>query len=389
MSRTSVAHPGAALRVSLQPCPDPAALAPEWRALQAQAEPSFFTGWTWIGCWLAHLEASSRPVLARVHLGQELVGLGVLVPQRVRRLRGWPSVALHLHATGQRERDDITVEHNGWLVRRGLAEAVQAAVATQLWALAPGVDQVCLPGVSQGHDGWRAAPPPVACVRETSEPAFRVDLSALRAAGQDYLSTLGGQTRPTVRRSLRLYEGLGALSLTPAADVPQALQFLDRLKHFHQTAWTARGLPGAFANPLFERFHRRLIASAWPAGEVQLLRVAAGSAEVGYLYNFVEGGQVLAYQSGFHFGLTQRNHHPGLVTHALAVQRALDQGLDGYDFLAGEARYKRQLSHQTYAIASFTLHRPSLGLRLEQAWRRVRGRLSWPAAAGASRATPS
>jgi CelD/BcsL family acetyltransferase involved in cellulose biosynthesis len=330
-----------------------------------------------------------QPVLGRVHLVGEVVGLGVLVPQRLRRLRWWPSAALHLHATGQRERDDITVEHHGWLVRRGLAQAVQAAVAQQLWALAPRVDQVRLPGVSAGHEGWRAAPPPVDCVRELSEPAYRVDLSALRASGQDYLSTLGGQTRSTVRRSLRLYEGLGTMNVTQAEDLTQALEFLDRLKHFHQTAWTARGLPGAFANPLFERFHRRLIATAWPAGQVQLLRVAAGSAEIGYLYNFVEGGQVLAYQSGFHFGLTQRNHHPGLVTHALAVMRALDQGLDGYDFLAGEARYKQQLSHQTYPMTSFTLHRPSLGLRLERAWHRVRGRLGRPALVEASPSTAS
>jgi hypothetical protein len=110
---------------------------------------------------------------------------------------------------------------------------------------------------------------------------------------------------------------------------------------------------------------------------------------VGYLYNFVEAGQMLAYQSGFHFGLTERNHHPGLVTHALAVQQALDAGLDGYDFLAGQARYKQQLSHQTYAVATFTLHRPSLGLRLEQAWHRVRARFAPPATASASPSTPS
>lgn len=392
MNRTvaapSTPAPATALRVSLLPCPAPAALAPEWRALQAQAEPRFFTGWTWIGCWLEHLEASVRPQLVRVHLGDEVVGLGVLVPQRLRRLRCWPSRALHLHATGQRQQDDITVEHNGWLVRRGLAEAVQAAVATQIWALAPEVDQLRLPGVAADHEGWRAAPPPVACVRELSEPAYRVDLSALRAPPREYLSTLGAQTRSTVRRSLRLYEGLGTLRLTPAGDLAQALHFLDRLKHFHQAAWTARGLPGAFANPLFDHFHRRLIAAAFPAGLVQMLRVAAGSAEVGYLYNFVEGGQVMSYQSGFHFGLTGRNHHPGLVTHMLAVQRALDQGLDAYDFLAGEARYKQQLSNQTYAMTHFTLHRPSLGLRLEQAWRQVRIRFNQPALEGAPPSSP-
>ena len=389
MSRPTGLRDSPQLQVSLTACPAPEDLAPQWRELQAQAEPNFFTGWTWIGCWLDHLDPAHQPALVRVHLGQELVGLAVLVPQRARRLRWWPSHALHLHATGQRQWDDITVEHNGWLVRRGLEEQVQAAVASQLWALAPSVDQVCLPGVSADHERWRDAPPPVACVRETSEPAYRVDLSPVRTSGQSFLDTLGAQTRSTVRRSLRLYQGLGEVLISAAADLPQALQFLDRLKHFHQMGWSARGQPGAFANPMFERFHQRLLAAAWPAGQVQLLRVTAGREEVGYLYNFVEGGQMLAYQSGFHFALTERNHHPGLVTHALAVQHALDAGLDSYDFLAGEARYKQQLSHQTYAMATFTLHRPSLGLRLEQAWRGVRARFTPPASALPSPSTHS
>ena len=388
MSQASGIHEDPGLQVSLTLCPAPQDLAPEWRALQAQAEPNFFTGWTWIHCWLEHLGPAHQPTLVRVHSEMGLVGLAVLVPQRARRLGVWPSQALHLHATGQRERDDITVEHNGWLTRRGWAEQVQMAVAAQLWALAPAVDQVCLPGVSAGHERWRTVAPPVACVRERTEPAYRVDLSALRTSGRTYLATLGTNTRSAVRRSLRLYEDLGALGLSQAADVSQGLQFLDRLKHFHQTAWNARGQPGAFANPLFERFHRRLVASALPAGQVQLLRLTAGSAEVGYLYNFVEGGQVLTYQSGFHFKLTARNHHPGLVTHALAVQRALDAGLDGYDFMAGLAPYKQQLSHQTYAMANFTLHRPSLGLWLEQTWRRVRGRFKAPVGAPSSPTTP-
>ena len=389
MSRPTGLRDSPQLQVSLTACPAPQDLAPRWRELQAQAEPSFFTGWTWIGCWLEHLDPAHRPALVRVHLGQELVGLAVLVPQRARRLRWWPSHVLHLHATGQRQWDDITVEHNGWLVRRGLEAQVQAAVASQLWALAPSVDQVCLPGVAAGHERWRDAPPPVACVREMSEPAYRVDLSSVRASGRAFLDTVGAPTRAAVRRSLRLYQGLGEVRISPAGDLPQALQFLERLKDFHQRTWTARGQPGAFANPRFERFHRRLIAAAWPVGQVQLLRVTAGSAEVGYLYNFVEAGQMLAYQSGFHFGLTERNHHPGLVTHALAVQQALDAGLDGYDFLAGQARYKQQLSHQTYTMATFTLHRPSLGLWLERAWRSVRARFTPPASASAPPSTPS
>lgn len=361
------------LKVSLQPCPAPGQLALEWRVLEAQAEPNFFTGWTWMACWLAHLRPAQRPCLVRVHDGPELVGLGVVVQQATRRLRWWPSRALHLHATGTSMQDDITIEHNGWLARSDLVAQVEAAVAAQLWALAPGVDQIRVPGVSARHDRWRGLDAPVRQVREHTELAFRVDLAQVRACGKTYLDSLGAQTRSAVRRSLRLYERLGPLELTAAATVDQGLAFLARLKHFHQVAWQARGRPGAFANPLFEEFHQRLVRSGLPAGQVQLLRLTAGSDEVGYLYNFVHGGQVLAYQSGFHFGLTERNHHPGLVTHAQAVQQALDAGLDGYDFLAGEARHKHQLAHQTYPMTTFTLQRPCLGWRLEQLWRGSQG----------------
>ncbi len=387
MSRATGLRDSPQLQVSLTACPAPQDLAPQWRELQAQAEPNFFTDWTWIGCWLEHLGPAHQPALVRVQLGEELVGLAVLVPQRTRRLRWWPSLALHLHATGQRQWDDITIEHNGCLARRGLEDRVHAAVASRLWALMPSVDQMCLPGVSAGHERWREALPPVACVREISEPAYRVDLSSVRTSGRVFLETVGAPTRATVRRSLRLYQGLGEVLISAAADLPQALHFLERLKHFHQLGWTSRGQPGAFANPMFERFHRRLIATAWPGGQLQLLRVTAGSAEVGYLYNFVQGGQMLAYQSGFHFGLTDRNHHPGLVAHALAVQWALETGLDGYDFLAGQARYKQQLSHHTYAMATVTLHRRSLGLWLEQAWRRARRHLAPAAGPQASTST--
>ena len=364
------------LKVSLSPCPAPSLLRPQWLALQSQAEPGFFTSWTWVACWLQHLGAGRRPHLLRVHQGQDLVGLGVVVRQATRRLRCWPSQALHLHGTGERALDDITVEHNGLLCRRGLAGDVQAAVTAQLWTLMPHVDQFHLPGVCAGLEVWRAVTDRVHLVTERTKPAYRVDLAPVRHAGTAYLQTLGAQTRSTVRRSLRLYEERGRLSLVAAATGEEGLAVLDRLKHFHQRTWEARGRPGAFANPLFERFHRRLVRMGLPQGQVQLLRLTAGSDEVGYLYNFVHGGQVLAYQSGFHFALTDRNHHPGLVTHALAVQQALEQGLDGYDLLAGEARYKQQLASEVYAMSSLTLHRSSLGLRLEQAWRALRGSLA-------------
>jgi len=378
LGRNAGSASGPALRVSLSPCPAPQALAPQWCALQAEAEPNFFTSWAWIGCWLHHLGSAHRPVLVRVHQGAELVGLAVLVPQRARRLRWWPSQALHLHATGERAWDDITVEHNGWLVRRGLAGPVHAAVSAQLWALAPALDQMCLPGVSAGHERWREALPPVACVREMAEPAYRIDLDAARAGRGCHLDGLGAATRSTVRRSLRLYEALGPVRLEAAASAQEALAQLERLAHWHQRHWQARGQPGAFANPRFAAFHRRLVAQAFGGGCIRLLRLAAGTHEIGYLYAFVHRGQMLAYQSGLRNDVVARNHHPGLVLHALAVQRAADEGLAGYDLMAGEARYKQQLGSQCYPMLTYSLHRPGPALWLEEGWRGLKS--AWRAA---------
>jgi len=65
----------------------------------------------------------------------------------------------------------------------------------------------------------------------------------------------------------------------------------------------------------------------------------------GYLYNFVHDGWVAAYQSGFDFGPDADRLRPGLVCHLMAIQHYAGAGMRRYDFLGGEARYKRSLAN--------------------------------------------
>jgi CelD/BcsL family acetyltransferase involved in cellulose biosynthesis len=119
---------------------------------------------------------------------------------------------------------------------------------------------------------------------------------------------------------------------------------LEAMAVLHQATWSARGRPGSFAEPFFRRFHRALIARAIPRGEATLLKVSCDQAVVGVLYNFVHRGRMSAYQSGFAYRAGEPQAKPGLTCHYRAIQFALDQGLDIYDFLAGEDRYKRSLA---------------------------------------------
>ena len=58
----------------------------------------------------------------------------------------------------------------------------------------------------------------------------------------------------------------------------------------------------------------------------------------------VEDRRFLFYQSGL---ATFRDNRcrPGLAAHGLCMQACLERGLEEYDFLEGESRYKRGLSN--------------------------------------------
>ena len=133
--------------------------------------------------------------------------------------------------------------------------------------------------------------------------------------------------------------------LRRAESVEAAFQYLEGLMRLHAVTWNARGQPGAFARPEVLRFVRELIATGVPRGEVDLLEVSAGAEIVGYLMNFVFDGAVSTYQSGFQYRDAVPQLKPGLTCHAMAIEAARAAGHRGYDFLAGENRYKSSLAN--------------------------------------------
>ena len=302
-----------------------------------------------------------------------LVGLGILVRRAVRRHGLLRSRGLFLNCTGDPLLDEITIEHNGFLAERGAEREVAQACADYLLAGRADWDELFLNGMRHPElvEGLSLEH---AQVRTRSLDSCRyVDLAALRANGQEYVAALGRSTRYNIRRSLREYEKRGTLELHEATDLVQAHAYLERLGHLHQRYWEQKGEPGSFANVFFSTFHERLIARAFSDGAVQLLRVTAGGAELGYLYNYVHRGRVYNYQSGFDYTGGSLHERPGLVCHVLAIEHNLRKAHVIYDFMAGDSDYKRNLSTASQTLAWQVIQRPRLKLRIEDALRRVRG----------------
>jgi CelD/BcsL family acetyltransferase involved in cellulose biosynthesis len=341
-----------------------------WRDLEARADTTLFLSWSWIGAWIAEL-GHCPPVLFGEASGA-LVLLGLVVPQRrweagVIRVNG-----LRLHTTGERGKDCIAIEYNGFLVDRAWVGRIEAeAVGWLLRRATVGGrrrDELHVMGMLE-CDRAKFVPPGYLVQQPYRKPSWRIDLDAVRASGRSYLDTLSANTRQQIRRSMRLYQEAGPLSATRAVDVPTALCWLDGLKELHQRQWQARGEPGGFAFPFFERFQRRLVADCIPRGEVELLRVTRGEQAIGYVYNLVLRGHVGAFVTGFLYEDDKRLK-PGLVCHTLAIERHLREGALVYDFLAGEHRYKSNLGAPGPDFVYLLIQRPTTVTRAEQLLRR-------------------
>jgi CelD/BcsL family acetyltransferase involved in cellulose biosynthesis len=178
----------------------------------------------------------------------------------------------------------------------------------------------------------------------TRRQAPYLDLPTIAAGGQ-VLDVMSTNARQQLRRSLRAWEAIGPLTLEVAATHEQADLFLDSLADLHQRYWTGRGRPGAFAEPFFGCFHHALLRRAAEGQSVDLIHVTAGEQTVGYLYNLVHDGWVAAYQSGFDFSGDADRLRPGMICHLLAIEHYRNAGARRYDFLGGDARYKRSFAN--------------------------------------------
>lgn len=320
-----------------------------WSDLEPKADSSFFQSWFWTGCLVE--ERFCDPVVLTVRADDCVVGLG-LFNNRRRRFIGRPT--LWLGESGNPVYDAIFIEHNGLLLDRSqpkelLGACLLAAQRGKIDEIQAGRGRlIMLSGVG---DEYIAATRALSRVRVlVSRAAPFVDLATIRERGKEFLDCTSANTRYQIRRSNRRYAEVGPIAIQRAKDVDDAQDFLTSLAGFHQSYWLRRGKPGAFANPLFERFHRTLINRAFASGGTDLLKISAGDKVIGYLYNLTWRGQICAYQSGFDYALSHPHQKPGLTCHHTAIEMYLTQGARRYDFLAGAQQYKTSLSSDTENI---------------------------------------
>jgi len=329
------------MHVSTRPWTDWSAIEPIWRELWEASEPrTMFMSPEWVEAWLHSFGEALDPRLITIHDHSKVVGCCTLVSRRELML-GLPVDRVYLNTAGEAPADDLCVEYNDLLCRPDMADAVADALSHHLQSLR--WDELVINGATPSpamrrlRDCWGSERE-----RTLTKHARYVDLEAVRGKNHTYLTALSANTREQVRRSKRWYEqSWGPLTVTVCDTTESAVAAFDEMIALHQECWTSRGEAGVFASPSFTATHRRLVERT-ATDRIHLVRISAGNHLVGILYNFVVGGRVAFYQSGFSYG-TDNRQKPGLVSHASAIEHYVAAGFLEYDFMGRDSRYKRSL----------------------------------------------
>lgn len=325
-----------------------------WLALERRVgTPFVMYSWVWTEIWLRHYTDCVDFCFAIGEYAGEPVGIALITASRPRYLPipKFRSV-VHIGTAGEPRGQSVDVESNRILAlpehHSTFARMLIPAIRHRFRPFAVHLDGFDTSDFAALQSGCLA-------IEMHDIPCPTFDLRSARDEHRgDILATLGSGVRSRIRRSNR---GFGELHGEWATSTDQALAIYEELQHLHQSGWTQRGRPGAFASRRFREFHRDYIAySMNTTGNVMLFRLSHDDTTIGCLYGFIEAGAVLFYQSGF-LQTDDNRLKPGLSTHAACLQQAMERGLDAYNFLGGEARYKRELSTTERLIRSGIVHR--------------------------------
>jgi hypothetical protein len=280
-----------------------------------------------------------------------LLGLFPLLARRHWYRPGIPFRRLEACASGEDEQDETCSEYLGPIVERGEEPRVARLLGEALARGRLGAwDELVIPEMdgSLPLASLLAAELSRHGVHAATIPTGLAPYIPLPATWEAYLAALPSRSRYLVNRSLRDFQGFARGTerlewVRSEAELGAGQRILYTL---HADRWGADGASGMFASPRFRSFHDAVARALVATGGIDLVWLTVGGEPIAALYNFLWNRKLYYYQGGRKQGLP-KGIRPGIVIHALAIQRAIAAGLREYDFMSGASQYKRQLALST------------------------------------------
>jgi len=343
---------------------DFAGLAAEWTdLLSSSAADALFLTWEWLFTWWKHFGDGRQLQLLTVRRGGRLAALAPLALAPPQPLRLLPARRQFL-GSGAVGSDYLDV-----VLRAGEGEAVASALAERCardgWAL--DLAQVRRGGAASSELAPRLAAHGWSALTSVAHVCPYVDLTD--HTWESYLRSLGASHRANIQRRLRQVHQRFVVSFERVERVEDLDPALDVLLDLHRRRWRERGSDAFDAR--LEAFHRDFARLALDRGWLRLFVLRLDGRPAAAFYGFSYGGRFLFYQSGFDPAFAAQS--VGLVTMALTVRAAIDEGAREYDLLHGHESYKFLWARRTRVLERVELYPPSMSGALRRRLRSSAG----------------
>lgn len=333
-----------------------AALAPDWNRLhRAAVSASVFNSWIWQYQWW-QIYGRGQPLRVLVALeGGRALGVVALYLQTVRVLGVHTRLLRFIGTGGDTHPDDL-----GPVLAPGREDEIALHLARAALRVSE-ADAAVLTDIDPRSAFARALE---RAADELGQPRLssdceRIAFIELPASWPEFLASLTSDRRTRINGARRKVLASHRARFFVWDDATRLPQAFERLAELHRRRWQAAGGSESFASREYLSFHRRVIESAFARGWLRLycLELDGEIAAITYCYRF--RNRIYLMQAGFDPMKAKCN--PGKVLLGYAIEHAIAEGNEVFDFLRGEHRYKEQLASGDRHTRSVWVFRRTLG----------------------------
>jgi CelD/BcsL family acetyltransferase involved in cellulose biosynthesis len=326
----------------------------EWEALHEEAAAaSVFNSWLWQYRWW-ELYGADQPLrlLVAVQAGA-IVGI---LPLYIRVASAAKARVRELRAIGTGS--DTHPDDLGPVISCDASEAAVMKALCESALRMPGWDVLLLTDqlMPSPFPGLLAQIARCAGIATLTGASEKIRYIALPSEWRAFLASLKRERRARLQNARRKLLASHSARFFIWTDPVNLDRAVDKLVELHRKRW---GLSSdSFATPEYVEVHRRIMKACLERGWLRLycLEVDGEIAAMSYCYRF--RNRVFLMQSGYDPALSR--FKPGNVLLGYALEDAVAQGHEVFDFLRGEHRYKQELSTGNRETAYVAAFRPTV-----------------------------
>lgn len=312
-------------------------LSDEWNGLlQRSRANTIFLTWEWLQTWRKVTNEAAKPFVITVRNDNgQLIGAAPFYVSELRLLNTFKYRTMRImadYATGS--------EYADWIVDPEMETATLNAIADALLGAKSEWDTIWMPRMA----GWTGAIERIkkACdTKKLLHHSRTVDFSYfdLPVEMKLYEESFSAKHRQQMRRKRRKLLNMEGVEVVLCESPEDLSHFLEALFKLHYRRWQLDGQEGCFRRKPYEaEFYRQFAQIALENNWLRLIAITDNgeikSIQIGYVYE----GTFLQLQEGFDPSYVQG---AGNVLRTEVIERCINAGLHGYDFLGGDSGHKR------------------------------------------------